>query len=142
MSEIAADTVVILSSELIAKITQEYFNKTMFKQRVEIVDLKPTEDGYMFSVAFVEKVEPQKGKEVVGIDRIPTQEEYNTALKALAGNGSNELLNEIADREFNKIVDKAVKKQTQDSIRYAVSTSNVPVRASNGRFVKVGNELK
>jgi fibronectin type 3 domain-containing protein len=48
------DTVVILSSELISKITEEYFNKTMFKQKVEIVDLKPTETGYMFSVAFVQ----------------------------------------------------------------------------------------
>jgi hypothetical protein len=51
-----ADTVVILSSELISKITEEYFNKTMFKQKVEIVDLKPTETGYMFSVAFVQSV--------------------------------------------------------------------------------------
>jgi hypothetical protein len=48
-----ADTVVILSSELISKITEEYFNKTMFKQKVEIVDLKPTDSGYMFSVVFV-----------------------------------------------------------------------------------------
>ena len=54
MSEAQADTIVILSSELIARITQEYFNKTMFKQKVEIVDLKPHgESGYAFSVAFV-----------------------------------------------------------------------------------------
>ncbi len=58
MAERDADTVVILSSELIAKITEEYFNKTMFKQKVEIVDLKPTDTGYMFSVAFVKKAEP------------------------------------------------------------------------------------
>jgi len=49
------DIVVILSSELISKITEEYFNKTMFKQRVTIVDLKPTPDGYAFNVAFVKK---------------------------------------------------------------------------------------
>ena len=55
MAEREADTVVILSSELISKITEEYFNKTMFKQKVEIVDLKPTENGYMFSVAFISK---------------------------------------------------------------------------------------
>jgi hypothetical protein len=56
MSEREGDTVVILSSELISKITEEYFNKTMFKQKVEIVDLKPTDSGYMFSVAFVQAV--------------------------------------------------------------------------------------
>lgn len=56
MSEAQADTIVILSSELIAKITQEYFNKTMFKQKVEIVDLKPHgESGYAFSIAFITK---------------------------------------------------------------------------------------
>ena len=56
MAERDADTVVILSSELISKITEEYFNKTMFKQKVEIVDLKPTDSGYMFSVTFVQAV--------------------------------------------------------------------------------------
>ena len=51
------DIAVVLSSELIAKITQEYFNKVMFKQKVEIVDLKPASDGYMFSVAFAKEKE-------------------------------------------------------------------------------------
>jgi len=53
MAELEADTVVILSSELISKIVGEYFNRKMFKESVEIVDLKPTETGYMFSVAFI-----------------------------------------------------------------------------------------
>jgi len=60
----AADTVVILSSELIAKIAEQYFNKYMFKQQVAIVDLKPTETGYMFSIAFVDS----KKKETVTYD--------------------------------------------------------------------------
>lgn len=64
MADREADTVVILSSELISKITEEYFNKTMFKQKVEIVDLKPTETGYMFSVAFV----PSVKKTVLSVD--------------------------------------------------------------------------
>ena len=55
MSEGEGDIAVVLSSELIAKITQEYFNKVMFKQKVEIVDLKPASDGYMFSVSFVKE---------------------------------------------------------------------------------------
>lgn len=71
MTEQGADTVVILSSELIAKITEEYFNKTMFKQKVEIVDLKPTETGYMFSVAFVVRGKTIKG-EVVSIPSYAT----------------------------------------------------------------------
>lgn len=52
MSESEADAVVILSSELIADVMQVYFNKVMFKKPVSIVDLKPTETGYMFSLAF------------------------------------------------------------------------------------------
>jgi hypothetical protein len=55
--EDAGDFAVVLSSELIAKVMQEYFVKVMFKQKVEIVDLKPASDGYMFSVAFVKKVD-------------------------------------------------------------------------------------
>lgn len=73
MADAAADTIVILSSELISEITEQYFNKTMFKKQVRIVDLKPTENGYMFSVAFKEKV--------VGIDEAPkvTELMYSTA---------------------------------------------------------------
>jgi hypothetical protein len=55
--EDAGDFAVVLSSELIAKVMQEYFVKVMFKQKVRIVDLKPASDGYMFSVSFVKKEE-------------------------------------------------------------------------------------
>ena len=48
-----ADIVIICSSELIANVMQEHFNKKMFKKDIEIVDLKPTEDGYAFSLAFI-----------------------------------------------------------------------------------------
>mgnify|MGYP001558230970 FL=1 len=48
-----ADIVIICSSELIANVMQEHFNKKMFKKDIEIVDLKPTEDGYAFSLAFM-----------------------------------------------------------------------------------------
>ena len=50
-----ADTVIICSSELIASVMQEYFNKKMFKIAVEIVDLQSTESGYAFSLLFKEK---------------------------------------------------------------------------------------
>lgn len=61
MGETQADTIVILSSDLIARIAQDYFNKIMFKQKVEIVDLKPHgESGYAFSIAFT----PPKQKPV------------------------------------------------------------------------------
>ena len=55
MSQGDADTVIMLSSELIAEVMESYFNKQMFKKRVKIVDLKPTETGYAFSIAFVER---------------------------------------------------------------------------------------
>jgi hypothetical protein len=75
MSESEGDISVMLSSALISKITQEYFNKVMFKQKVEIVDLRPASDGYMFVVAFanemkvypdVKMIDPMS--EVPGID--------------------------------------------------------------------------
>ena len=53
MSDQDADTIVILSSELIAEVIEQYFNKSMFRKKVKVVDLKPTETGYAFSVAFV-----------------------------------------------------------------------------------------
>lgn len=55
MAETDADTVVILSPELIERIVGEYFNKVMFKQKVDVVDSKATEGGYMFSVSFSDK---------------------------------------------------------------------------------------
>ena len=50
-----ADTVIILSSELIAEVMEVHFNKQMFKQQVKIVELKPTETGYAFSLLFTPK---------------------------------------------------------------------------------------
>lgn len=59
-----ADTVIICSSELIASVMQEYFNKKMFKIAVEIVDLQSTESGYAFSLLFKSKEETSKLKEI------------------------------------------------------------------------------
>ena len=47
-----ADFITIVSSEMIADVMQDYFNKHMYKKKVVIVDLKPTETGYMFSLSF------------------------------------------------------------------------------------------
>lgn len=49
------DISIMLSSALISKIAQEYFNKVMFKQKVSIVDLRPASDGYMFVVEFIDE---------------------------------------------------------------------------------------
>ena len=54
MPDKEADFVTILSSDMIAQIVEEYFNKKVYKQQVEVVDTKPTEAGYMFSLAFVQ----------------------------------------------------------------------------------------
>jgi mannitol-1-phosphate/altronate dehydrogenase len=85
MSDTNADTVIILSSELIAAITEEYFNKTMFKQEVRIVDLKPTETGYLFSIAFVSEKENYKQTpqftNTMQHTQFPTTERQSTALQ-------------------------------------------------------------
>lgn len=50
-----ADFVTILSSDMIAQIVEEYFNKKVYKQPVKVIEAKATEAGYMFSLAFVQK---------------------------------------------------------------------------------------
>lgn len=54
MAEQEADIVTIVSSELIASVMEEYFNKKMYRQncQVSIVDLRPTEAGYSFFLVF------------------------------------------------------------------------------------------
>lgn len=90
MSEAQADTIVILSSELIAKITQEYFNKTMFKQKVEIVDLKPHgESGYAFSVAFVSTVPKVASHEPATETAAQVWDRHQAHLQSVAENGNN-----------------------------------------------------
>ena len=51
MERQAADTVIILSSNVIATVMEAYFNAELFRHPVAIVDLQPTETGYMFSLA-------------------------------------------------------------------------------------------
>lgn len=58
-----ADIVTIVSSDLIATVMEDYFNKKMYKLPVHIVELKPTEAGYSFFLQFVQKV---KEPEMVG----------------------------------------------------------------------------
>src|SRR5262245_54130514 len=48
-----ADFITILSSDMIATIVEEYFNKKVYRQKVKVVDTKSTEAGYMFSLTFV-----------------------------------------------------------------------------------------
>lgn len=50
-----ADIVTIVSSDLIATVMEDYFNKKMYKLPVHIVELKPTEAGYSFFLQFVQK---------------------------------------------------------------------------------------
>lgn len=53
MSEVEIDFITILSSELIAEIVEEYFNKKMYKRRVKVVDVTAKGDEqYQFALAF------------------------------------------------------------------------------------------
>ena len=49
----SGDFLTVLSSELIAEVMEEYFNKKMYRQKVKVVDLQPQGSGYAFSLAFV-----------------------------------------------------------------------------------------
>ncbi len=51
----SGDAVIILSSDLIAEVIEEYFNKKMFKQSVKVVDLQANEAGSSFTIKFVKK---------------------------------------------------------------------------------------
>jgi hypothetical protein len=105
--EDAGDFAVVLSSELIAKVMQEYFVKVMFKQRVRIVDLKPASDGYMFSVAFVKDV-----KVVPPVDE--------------AGGFMQERVDRYITQSSQEERDKSIERLAQATL----------VRASNGKFAK------
>ena len=63
------DIVISIPSELISEIMSEYFNKKMFKGNVEIVDLRPLDDGYAFSLDFINETKvdlpPKMSQEVV-----------------------------------------------------------------------------
>jgi hypothetical protein len=52
----AADTVdmvLVLSSDLVCQIAEKYFNSTMLKKKVKVIDLKATSNGLVqFNVAF------------------------------------------------------------------------------------------
>ena len=52
--ETKGDGVFIASSSLISKVMQRYFRDVMFKMDVEVVDLKPTENGYAFNLSFID----------------------------------------------------------------------------------------
>jgi hypothetical protein len=48
------DMVLVLSSELVCQIAEKYFNSTMLKKKVKVLDLQATSAGLVqFSVAFV-----------------------------------------------------------------------------------------
>jgi hypothetical protein len=50
------DFLTVLSSELIAEVMEEYFNKKMYRQKVKVVELQPQGSGYAFSLAFVKDI--------------------------------------------------------------------------------------
>lgn len=51
------DMVLVLSSELVCQIAEKYFNSTMLKKKVRVLDLQTTAAGLVqFSVAFI--IEP------------------------------------------------------------------------------------
>jgi len=52
----SGDFLTVLSSELIAEVMEEYFNRKMYRQKVKVVDLQPQGSGYAFSLAFVKDI--------------------------------------------------------------------------------------
>lgn len=109
-----ADFVTILSSELIATVVEAYFNTVMYKVPVRIVDLKPTSDGYAFSLAFV------------------TQEYAETVRDEQKSNGrwSDEYLASVLQREKERIT-------ALEAVKSEQKKQNGTVRNSKGRFSSV-----
>jgi hypothetical protein len=53
------DMVLVLSSELVCQIAEKYFNATMLKKKVKVIDLQATSNGLVqFNVAFVAEAPP------------------------------------------------------------------------------------
>jgi hypothetical protein len=127
-SEIAqqGDTVIMLSSELIAEVMEQYFNKAMFKKRVKITDLKPTEQGYAFSLAFVDKEADKQFNEVV--------KQVYEAVYETDEAGEQSLAQSILDS-----YDRAI--QDEDALTSALLNGGASValrsmRDNKGRFTK------
>lgn len=78
-----------LSSDVIAEVMGKHFNKEMFKKAVEIVDLKPLPDGYMFLLAYVQqqKVPPVTGMQIQQILSMSSNdEEFEEGINKLVEN--------------------------------------------------------
>lgn len=48
---------VTVSDDIIADVFKGYFNKSMFRQRVEVIDLMPSEDGFVFLLQYERTIE-------------------------------------------------------------------------------------
>ena len=72
-----ADFITIVSSEMIADVMQDYFNRHMYKKKVAIVDLKPTESGYMFSLSFTAPTQQQSVAKVDPFSQLLQETQHN-----------------------------------------------------------------
>jgi hypothetical protein len=108
MSDEQADTIVILSTELIANIVEEYFNKTMFKQSVSVVDSGPHGSaGYMFSVAFNKKRESVKVLNRPSVNDLVSQVNLENLQKQ----------RESIDLQIEESVDLEHKRESSDAVK-------------------------
>ena len=74
-----ADFTVVLSSDLISQVMEQYFNTDMFKMAVRVVDLQAKGDAYAFNLAFVTPHNSEKVKVAEWGIAIPDIPSYSTA---------------------------------------------------------------
>ncbi len=145
------DSVIILSSELIASVMESYFNTSMFKLPVSVVDLSPSSEGYAFTLAFnkhtpIEQCVTETVHTILNesliykllIDSILSQVQgslrtYGTSLPSRQEVSSHDSISSVSDPE-----DKAV--TMGEVIEDGMSPSSGSLYPSDSVFQQIPNE--
>lgn len=110
--KLEADFTTMLSSDMIGQIVEEYFNKHMYKKKVKVVDLKATESGYMFLLAFMSQQNVQAITEHPILTEVKRREVI--ARENYERNIAQQLLSQQNVQQYN-----GVKQQTRVKGRFA-----------------------
>jgi hypothetical protein len=101
---------VTLPSDLIAEVMEGHFNKSMFKKRVRVVDLRMEQDMCMFSLAWIDapRVEGTETDEEFAVRiGVPIHEDISLNEEALRRSGLAAQVVEGVDDEMRKLFSPA-----------------------------------
>jgi hypothetical protein len=105
MAEEHRDAQVVFSDDFVARVMETYFREQMFKCPVSILDVTPTESGYMFGLSFTEGVTPQTEElSVENVEAVVNPKDWNTVER-------EELINTIVNESHKGVAENGREKQ-------------------------------